>query len=149
MGTRTISRQRPGGAEMGQVFIDFSVENSAGRTPRHADGQRPREQLGGIVMDTGATHLCLPADIIARLGLELDREVAVKVATGIEKRRIFTNVRVVYEDRRTVTDCIELPAGMPALLGAIPMEGLGIEPDLQNRTVRKLPMGLDGSYITA
>lgn len=100
-------------------------------------------------MDSGATHLCLPAGVIARLGRALLQEVPVNVATGIETRRVFANALVLYEDRKTVTECIELPEGMPALLGAIAMEGLGVEPDLQNRRPRKLPLGPGDSSIMA
>ncbi|MFN0147908.1 MAG: hypothetical protein ACKVT1_15500 [Dehalococcoidia bacterium] len=77
------------------------------------------------------------------------QEIPVKVATGIETRRIFANALVLFEDRKTVTECIELPEGMPALLGAIAMEGLGVEPDLQNRRPRKLPLGPGDSSIMA
>ncbi len=149
MGTRTVLRQRPGGAEMGQVLIDFSVENSLDRdAPGTRDSVRAAP-MSGILMDTGATHLCLPAEVIGGLDLSFAREVLVQVATGVSSRRVFRNALVRFEDREATVECIELPAGMPALLGAIPMESLGIEPDLQNPRVRKLPMGLDGSYITA
>ena len=148
MGTRTVASRPPSGEHMGQAFIDFAIENSADAAAPDA-GRSRTEYFVEVVMDSGATHLCLPADAIERLGLALLMEVPVKVATGIEMRRVFMNALVTYEDRKTVTECIELPLGMPALLGAIPMEGMGIEPDLQNRRVRKLPLGLDGTYITA
>ena len=135
---------------MGQVFISFAVQNSAdfvnlGGPPRIVR----RVELPDTLMDTGATHLCLPADVIADLGLAMDREVAVKTATGYQTRRIFRDAIVDFEDRRTQCECIELPIGMPPLLGAIPMEGLGVEPDLQQRRPRKLRMDLSGSYIMA
>ena len=137
---------------MGQVYCDFDVRNE----PDSWAGQRagsapsPREvHLQHIIMDTGASHLCLPADVIRRLGLPFGRDVHVQIPTGVVIRRIFRGALVVYEDREALVEVIELPEGSPGLLGAIPMEGLGIEPDLQNRRVRKLPFGPNGSYVTA
>ncbi len=138
---------------MGQVFVTFSVENSAdtdraGRAEIPADAVR-RVELPGVLMDSGATHLCLPAEVIAALGLPFSWEAEVRTATGIATRRIFRNVIVRFEDRQTQVECIELPTGMPPLLGALPMEGLGIEPDLQTRKPRKLPKTGVSSYVTA
>ena len=130
----------------GQVFISFLVENSGDLVGGAAARAATFEH---VAMDSGASHLCLPAEAIARLGLPLDREVPVKIATGFSTRRIFRDALVQFEDRRTQCECIELPAGMPASLGAIPMEGLGIEPDLQNRRVRKLPMNANGTFLSA
>ena len=41
--------------------------------------------------------------------------------------------------RSHTCECIALPEGAHALLGCVPMEMMGIEPDLRNRTVRLLP----------
>lgn len=137
---------------MGQVFIDFEVENSRDSDDVSA-GEMPapdvrQSRLRDVLMDTGATHLCLPADTIRALGLRLVREVPVSVATGVETRNLYRNALVRYEDREATVECIELPIGSPPLLGALPMEGLGIAPDLQNRRVRKLPLGPGGSYLS-
>ena len=35
----------------------------------------------------------------------------------------------------------------PALLGVIPLESLGLEPDVRNQTLRLLPEGPDKSHI--
>jgi len=44
---------------------------------------------------------------------------------------------------------LELPAGTTPLLGVIPMEALGVEPDLQNQRLRLLPEGPTDTYVTA
>ncbi|MCC3639040.1 MAG: aspartyl protease, partial [Microcoleus sp. PH2017_37_MFU_D_B] len=47
-------------------------------------------------------------------------------------------------------DCLELPEGVAAvLLGVIPMEELGLEPDLKNRRLRVLPMNNQQTYLMA
>ena len=131
---------------MGQVFVDFTVEN-------YLDGPlgRPARIVGmtRVLMDTGATHLCLPADVAAELGLEPAQDVWVETAAGIVLRRLVQGARIRFEDRSATVDCIELPAGAQPLFGAIPMELLGIEPDLQTRSVRRLSRGPDRSYLMA
>ena len=136
---------------MGQVFVSFEVTNATD-VDRMEDGELDRANvrrtaLPEVLMDSGATHLCLPADAIATLGLRFSYEAPVEIPTGTTTRRVFRNARVTYEDRFAIVEAVELPAGRPPLLGAIPMEALGIEPDLRNRRVRKLPMDLTSSYI--
>lgn len=137
------------GKPVGQVFADFEVENL-----RDVYSEAPTRavrsvSLKGMMLDTGATHLCLPAELIEQLGLPFAREVPVQTAVGVQSRRVFALARVKFEDRAMEGECVELPRGAPPLLGAIPMEAMGIEPDLQNRRVRKLPLGPEGTYITA
>ena len=131
---------------MGQVFIDFEVSNSA-----DIDAARSVRSvaLNDVLMDSGATHLCLPAAMIASLGLAFAQDVRVQTATGESKRRIFRNALVSFEDRLATVECIELPDGSPPLLGAIAMELLGIEPDLQSRTVRKRGVPPARSHVMA
>jgi predicted aspartyl protease len=147
MVVRTVSKPTVSGERVGQVVVDFAVENFVDAVTG-APVVRSL-QLRRVLMDTGASHLCLPADVISELGLELVAEVPVQIATGMSLRRVFAGVRVRYGDRVTTVDCVELPAGSPPLLGAIPMEGLGIEPDLQHRVVRKLPLDTEHTYFTA
>jgi predicted aspartyl protease len=150
MATRTIAppeHQRD--SAVGQVVIDFRVENLVDVYATPPPRQVRTVSLQGVLMDTGATHLCLPADLVATLGLPFSHEVPAMTATGVRDLRIFRQALVVYEDRTYEGECIELPTGAKPLLGALPMEGLGIEPDLQKRTVRKLPLGPEGTYFSA
>lgn len=91
----------------------------------------PAEQIRSITLhdvlvDTGATRLCLPKNIILDLGLPLQGEVDVKIATGIEKARIFRELNLSVEGREGTFNCIELPEGSDPLLGLIPLEDLGL-----------------------
>lgn len=98
-------------------------------------------------MDTGATTLCLPADVIAQLGLNLLKEVDVATATGISTR-IFQDAKISLLEREGTFECLELPGGRDALLGVIPLEALGIELDLQNQTLKILPISPNDTYLT-
>ncbi|MEP7215073.1 MAG: aspartyl protease family protein [Anaerolineaceae bacterium] len=97
------------------------------------------ERVQNVLVDTGSVLLCLPADVIARLGVPVDREVHVETALGAATMRLFRLVRLEIAGRHGLFDCLETPVGTLPLLGAVPMEVLGIEPDLGRRSIRLLP----------
>ncbi|MFS8120039.1 MAG: aspartyl protease [Microcoleus sp.] len=104
--------------------------------------------LDNVVVDTGATLLSLPAPIINQLGLIQVGERDVETSAGIKKCRIFAGAQIIVEGREGRFDCLELPEGVSAvLLGVIPMEELGLEPDLRNRRLRVLPMNSQQTYL--
>jgi len=104
--------------------------------------------LNNVLVDTGATTLCLPALAIAQLGLELLKEVDVATATGLSKARIFQDAKIFLCGREGTFECLELPGGRDALIGVIPLEALGLEPDLKNQTLRVLPSESVDTYLT-
>ncbi len=103
--------------------------------------------LKNVLVDTGATTLCLPANVIAQLGLALLKEVDVATATGFSKARIFEDAKISLCGREGTFECLELPGGTDALLGVIPLEALGIELDLQNQKLIVLPISPNASYL--
>ncbi len=104
--------------------------------------------LGNVLVDTGATTLCLSSATIAELGLELLKEVDVSTANGISKARIFRDASISLHGREGTFECLELPSGRDALLGVIPLEALGLELDLQKQTLRVLPTESINTYLT-
>ncbi|OAI44003.1 hypothetical protein AYO38_10165 [bacterium SCGC AG-212-C10] len=154
MATMTVAqKQEPGGDDVGQIFVTMKLTNAAD-LDRIEDGllapdQARHEAVAHTLVDTGATHLSLPAVVIRRLGLKVDREVEAGTAAGVRTARIFRNCLVEVGPRRTVAEVLELPEGVPALLGALPMEAMGIEPDLKNRTLRFLPETGPGGFLFA
>jgi clan AA aspartic protease len=104
--------------------------------------------LEGVLVDTGATTLCLPPEIIAQLGLKLLKEVNVATAMGITTARIFRDATISLYGREGTFECLELPGGSDALLGVIPLEMLGLEPDLKNQALRVLPTESVDTYLT-
>jgi clan AA aspartic protease len=104
--------------------------------------------LENVLVDTGATTLCLPQDAIAQLGLELLREVDVTTASGFRKARIFQDARISLLGREGTFECLELPGGRDALLGVVPLEVLGIELDLTNQQLKVLPDTSADTYLT-
>jgi hypothetical protein len=51
------------------------------------------------------------------------------------------------EGREGIFNCIELPEGSDPLLGLIPLEDLGLEPDLVNQKLRVLPVEGKDTYL--
>ncbi|MGB3654106.1 MAG: hypothetical protein WBA41_23250 [Rivularia sp. (in: cyanobacteria)] len=74
-------------------------------------------------------------------------EADVKIAIGVQKVRIFKMLNLVVEGREGVFNCIELPEDSDPLLGLIPLEDLGLEPDLNNQKLRVLPQQGKDTYL--
>jgi predicted aspartyl protease len=137
---------------MGKVLTSLIVTNRIDQALAE-DGRLATEDvrsvtLTNVLVDTGATTLCLPADVIAKLGLKLLKEVDVSTAMGIGKARIFQDAKISLCDREGTFECLELPGGRDALLGVIPMEALGLEPDLRNQRIKVLPTESVDTYLT-
>jgi clan AA aspartic protease len=137
---------------MGKVLTTLTIINRADQI-RAKDGSISFEQvryltLENVLVDTGATTLCLPSAAITALGLELLKEVDVSTANGISKARIFRDATISLHGREGTFECLELPGGRDALLGVIPLEALGLELDLQKQTLRVLPTESINTYLT-
>ena len=139
-------------ASMGKTITTLAVTNQidqvlAKRGLIPADGVRA-VNLDQVIIDMGATTLCLPADIIDQLGLDLLKDVDVETANGVSQARIFQDAKITLMGREGTFECLELPGGRSPLFGVTPLEALGIELDLNRQTLRLLPMGPDKSYLT-
>lgn len=138
--------------DMGKIYTSMTVTNRADQILAEAKVISPEEirsiTLEDVLVDTGATTLCLPAEAIAQLGLKLLKEVDVATAQGICKARIFQDARISLCNREGTFECLELPGSKEALLGVIPLEALGLEPNLSDRTLTVLPSESTDTYLT-
>lgn len=139
-------------SSMGKVLTELTIINRADQIVTDR-GLMPASEVRSVILDdvlvdTGATTLCLPADIIAKLGLALLKEVDVETAMGIGKARIFRDATIILCDREGTFECLELPEGRSPLLGVIPLEALGIELDLKNQRLVTLPISPTETYLT-
>ena len=97
----------------------------------------PADQRGEPVecdalVDTGATELALPAELIERLKLQTTGDVRVYTADGGQHdSRVFGIVDLEVQGRSCQVRAIELPYGAEPLLGAVPLEEMDwhISPD--------------------
>lgn len=137
---------------MGKILTTLTITNHADQITARR-GFLPEDQvrsitLNNVLVDTGATTLCLPSDAIKQLGLNLLKEVDVATASGINKARIFEDASIDLMGRIGTFECLELPGGRDALLGVIPLEALGIELDLKNQQLKVLPETSIDTYLT-
>ena len=140
------------GKQMGQFLTTITVTNRIDLVMAERGFISAEEvrsvMLDKVIVDTGATLLSLPASIISQLGLKQVGERDVETSAGIRKGRIFADAQIIVEGREGRFDCLELPEGISAvLLGVIPMERLGLEPDLKNQRLRVLPMNEEQTYL--
>ena len=137
---------------MGKIFTSLLVTNRIDQADAKHDlisEERVRSiTFENVLVDTGATTLCLPAAAIERLGLELLKEVDVAPANGFSKARIFRAAAISLLGREGTFECLELPGGRDALLGVVPLEVLGIEPDWRHQTLKVLPSESMDTYLT-
>ena len=151
----TTTQVSTGGKErqVGQVPIEITVRNLSdeilARNGYLAAEAVRTETINHVVVDTGALSLCLPVEIVARLGLKLVREIQVETAAGVSTMRVTEPVSLEVMGRSSPFECLELPVGAMPLLGTVPMEVLGVQPDLRNQTLIQLPEFGPGTYHMA
>ena len=132
---------------MGRVTVDIEVANNvddelAQRGQLSADKVR-RLTLSALV-DTGATMLVMPEDVIQRLGLRPMRTVNTRLGDGqVTPRTIYGSVKLTVLKRMMTVDVVGAPPGVPALLGQIPLEGLDFVVDLANQRLIPNPESPD------
>ena len=138
--------------DMGKIYTSITVINRADQILAAAAVISPDQirslTLENVLVDTGSTTLCLVPEVVARLGLQLLKEVDVATAKGIGKARIFRDATVIIAGREGTFECLELPGGQNNLLGVIPLEALGLEPDLRSQKLRVLPTESNETYLT-
>ncbi len=137
---------------MGKIITTLKIINRADQSAA-TRGYIPQQEvrsltLENVLVDTGASTLCLPSEAIARLGLELLKEVDVVTANGFSKARLFRDASISLLGREGTFECLELPRGRDPLLGVFPLEALGIELDLKNQTLKVLPETSMDTYLT-
>src|SRR5262245_66669644 len=115
---------------MGQAMTKLTLWNSTdldmadrGLIPREAVRKAEIEAL----VDTGASTLVLPQDVVDALGLSIFDNLPVRLADG--KRYTWPvagSLRISILDRGMQCDAYVAPAGATALTGQIPLERLDL-----------------------
>lgn len=122
---------------MGRVLTEATIENlrdlfDAERGLLPADQVR-RVVVDDALVDTGAMMLSLPTSLIHRLGLSRHGSKHVRSSTGPATVAIYDTVRLTIQGRDCALDVLEVPDGVPVLIGQIPLEHLDFVVDLKNR----------------
>ncbi len=127
----------PGTLEMGRVVVAAIVENLGDLIKVHEGLLAPddvrRVEIDEALVDTGATTLCLPAGIIEQLGLIQFGERTSMSSQGPKRTRVFGTVNLTVQGRDCKVDVMELPDGVPTLIGQVPLEILDFVVDPPGR----------------
>lgn len=145
-----MSTTRPLSTSMGKVIVTLALTNWADEVLADRNFILASEvrscTINDAVVDTGASRLCLPEDVVRQLGLKQTATIEARTAVGLQTLKVYEGLKLTVEGREGRYDCVELPAGQTPLLGLIPLEDLGLEPDLQNQHLRHLPSQGKDSY---
>ncbi len=99
------------------------------------------------IVDTRIAHLRLPADLIAKLDLKRTAKIDTRTKEGVQTLNVYEGLRLNVEGREGAYRCLELPIGQTLGLGWIPLQDLGLEPDLHNPRLRHLPNKGKSTYL--
>ncbi len=91
-----------------------------------------RLTIDEALVDSGATILSLPTKMISELGLERVAKKRVTSSNGPAESWLYSSVRLTIQDRFCTTDVLEVPDGVPPLIGQIPLEQLDFVIDMRN-----------------
>jgi predicted aspartyl protease len=124
---------------MGRVTTEATVENIedlwAVKRGLLAPDQVRRETIRDALVDTGATLLSLPSSLIQKLGLECVGSKRVTSSSGLAEAGMYQAVRLTIQGRNCTMDVMEVPDGVPALIGQLPLEHLDFVVDLRARAL--------------
>lgn len=146
---QTGGRIRHVGKVLTTLTVINRVDEALAERGMLAVDQVRRLSLSDVLVDTGATPLCLPIELIRELGLPLLRSMTVTTATSVEELELYEDAKIELEGRSGTFECLALPEGSIPLLGVVPLEMLGLEPDLQNQRLRLLPDTGRDTYMLA
>ena len=101
------------------------------------------EEVEALV-DTGATMLCLPADLVARLGFPVREMRKARLANGtLAEVACIGSVLFEVLGRRMTCGALVLPTGSTPLIGQLQLEELDLIVDAKSREVRVNPASPD------
>jgi predicted aspartyl protease len=113
---------------MGRVVTDITVENLKdlwdAREGRISDSEVRKATIAGALVDTGATFLSLPTNLIRQLGLKKSFSRRIMTSKGPAESDVYDTVRLTIQGRSCNQDVMEVPEGVPALVGQLPLEAL-------------------------
>ncbi len=93
------------------------------------------------VIDSGATMLALPQDVVDKLALQKDREVRVRYANNhSEDKSIYGVAKLELAGRRGNFDVLAEPIGATPLVGQVVLELLDLLIDSKSRKLIPNPL---------
>jgi|LGVF01.2.fsa_nt_gb predicted aspartyl protease len=107
-----------------------------------------REIEGEALVDTSATMLTLPEEVVEELGLTKGRFITASYADGSKKRRqIARGINIEVMDREAEVECVVEAPGTRILLGQIPLEAMDLIVDPKTGKMMPHPESPDTPLI--
>ena len=130
-------------AAVGRVLTEAKIENVedlwAIKQGLREPDQARAVTVPNALVDTGATLLSIPTALIQKLGISKVGTRHVRSSVGVTEAAMYEAVRLTIGGRSCTMDVIEVPDGVPVLIGQIPLEHLDFVVDLRNRTLMGNP----------
>lgn len=113
---------------MGRVVVKAKIE-SLDDLYQVRRGSLSPEQVRAVeieeaLVDTGASTLSLPQNLLDRLGLRPTTTRAIRTATGPSSTTVYDVVRLSVQGRNCPVEVMALPDDCPVLIGQIALEML-------------------------
>lgn len=125
--------------EMGRVLTSALIENLEDRwaAKRGLIGEDAirRIEVEDALVDSGATLLSIPTKYIQLLGLEKTSTKRVTSSTGGGEANLYSAVRLTIQGRSCTMDVMEVPDGVPVLIGQLPLEHLDFVIDMRQHAL--------------
>lgn len=118
---------------MGLTYLDVKVVN-----PQNPENGMTEHFL----IDSGAIYSVVPAEKLAKLGINAHTKRSFTLADGKVVERRIGDALYFYGDERGAAPVIFGEVGDASLLGAVTLEALGLSLDPFRRELRRLPMML-------
>jgi predicted aspartyl protease len=135
---------------MGRVCTEAKIENLEDlwevRKGELSSEQVRQAIVPDALVDTGATMLSLPTHMIRELGLTKTGSKRIRSATGVAFADVYSPVRLTIQSRDCAMEVMEVPDGVPVLIGQLPLESLDFVLDSQGQRLIGNPAH-GGEYI--
>ena len=103
-----------------------------------------REMEKDVLVDTGATMLTVPEEVVEELGLTRGRFITASYADGTKKRRqIARGINIEIMGREAEVECVVEARGTQILLGLIPLEAMDFIVDPKTGKLMQRPESPD------
>ena len=112
------------------------------------DASKVRTAEIEALVDTGATMMMLPADVVAQLGVPVKGHRKVRYADSrIEEVPWVAGIRIDVRGRNAVISALVGAVGSTPLLGQIPLEEMDFIVDPKSRELRPNPASPDAPLL--
>lgn len=135
---------------MGRVLVMAKLENMEDLFNVRKGLLQPEQVRSATIrealVETGASTLSLPKQLIGQLGLQPFGTRRAKTSAGAATFQKYGVVRLTILDRDWTGDVLELPDECPVLIGQLPLEALDLVVDMGNHRLIGNPAH-GGEYI--